>query len=143
MRERLVTATAFLYQLTEALGSPSGCQLPERQSLCLSTQWSHHQWLGGGPFFYSIQMYVTYHCSQVRRYGPQFMFTVSGVDSLETRLQAAQQELGVPPSDWVPVMYKAQSDTLSVIHFLIPLYTGSILSSSVLWHWLHSALFSF
>ena len=60
--------------------------------------------------------------TQVRRYGPQFMFTVSGVDSLEARLRAAQEELGVPPSDWVPVMYKAQSDTLCVIptlsHFL-------------------------
>lgn len=49
---------------------------------------------------------------QARRYGPQFMFTISGVDSLETRLHAAQEELGVPPSNWVPVTYKAQSDTL-------------------------------
>lgn len=40
------------------------------------------------------------------------MFTVSGVDSLEARLHAAQEELGVPPSNWVPVTYKAQSDTL-------------------------------
>lgn len=51
-------------------------------------------------------------CLQARRYGPQFMFTVSGVDSLEARLRAAQEELGVPPSNWVPVTYKAQSDTL-------------------------------
>lgn len=51
-------------------------------------------------------------CFQARRYGPQFMFTVSGVDSLEARLRAAQEELGVPPSNWVPVTYKAQSDTL-------------------------------
>ena len=42
------------------------------------------------------------------------MFTVSGVDSLEARLRSAQEELGVPPQDWVPVMYKAQSDTLLV-----------------------------
>ncbi|CAI8034744.1 Paraplegin [Geodia barretti] len=76
---------------------------------------------------------------EVRRYGPQFMFTVSGVDSLEARLRAAQEELGVPPSNWVPVMYKAQSDTFALVlaalstllilrivfHFLFPRGSGS------------------
>ena len=51
-------------------------------------------------------------CPQVNRYGPQFMFTISGVDSLEDKLQKAQEELGVPPSGWVSVNYKGQSDTL-------------------------------
>ena len=58
------------------------------------------------------RLWVSKHSPQVRRYGPQFMFTVSGVDSLEARLRTAQEELEVPPSDWVPVTYKAQSDTL-------------------------------
>lgn len=51
-------------------------------------------------------------CPQVTRYGPQFMFTISGVDSLEDKLQKAQEEMGVPPSGWVPINYKGQSDTL-------------------------------
>ena len=58
-------------------------------------------------------------------YGPLFMFTISGVDSLEARLQAAQEELGIPPSGWVPVTYRAQSDTLSVcciIYSLVYVY---------------------
>ena len=40
------------------------------------------------------------------------MFTISGVDSLEAKLKVAQEELGVPPSGWVPISYKVQSDTL-------------------------------
>lgn len=54
------------------------------------------------------------------------MFTISGVDSLESRLRSAQEELGVPPSDWVPVTYKAQSDTL-----LAPPTTISIIISHI------------
>lgn len=48
---------------------------------------------------------------QVRRYGPQFMFTISGVDSLEAKLAQAQEELGIRASGRIPVNYRAQSDT--------------------------------
>ena len=40
------------------------------------------------------------------------MFTISGVDSLEAKLNQAQDELGILPSDRIPVNYRAQSETM-------------------------------
>lgn len=52
---------------------------------------------------------------EIRRYGPQFMFTISGVDSLEAKLNQAQDELGILPSDRIPVNYRAQSETMALV----------------------------
>ena len=45
---------------------------------------------------------------QARMVGPQYVFTISSVDSLETKLNRAQDELGIPPSGRVPLSYKAK-----------------------------------
>ena len=49
---------------------------------------------------------------QVRSHGPQFMMSIAGVDSFESKINAAQDELGIPPFDRITVNYRIQSDTL-------------------------------
>ena len=44
--------------------------------------------------------------------------TIAGVDSLEKKLNMAQDELGIPPYNRIPVQYRNQSETLSVVVFI-------------------------
>ena len=46
--------------------------------------------------------------SQVQSYGPQFVMTIPGVDSFEKKLNTAQDELGIPGFNRIPVKYRNQ-----------------------------------
>ena len=49
---------------------------------------------------------------EVRPHGPHFVFTISSTDTLEGKLREAQENLGVDPSSYLPVIYRKQSDVL-------------------------------
>ena len=50
---------------------------------------------------------------QVRSVGPQFVFTISGVDSLESKLEEVQNEMGIDPANRIPITYMHENpDTL-------------------------------
>ena len=50
---------------------------------------------------------------QVRSMGPQFVFTISGVDSLESKLEEVQNEMGIDPANRIPITYMHENpDTL-------------------------------
>jgi len=42
---------------------------------------------------------------QVQQVGPQCVFTIAGVDSLEMKLEEAQNELGIDHTDRIPIIY--------------------------------------
>ena len=48
---------------------------------------------------------------QVRRYRPQYMLTISSVDSLEAKLNQAQDDLGIPHYNRIPVTYRSKADS--------------------------------
>ena len=48
--------------------------------------------------------------SQVRMYSPQFMLTISSVDNLESKLNQAQNDLGIPHYNRVPITYRPKTD---------------------------------
>ena len=54
--------------------------------------------------------------SQVRMYSPQFMLTISSVDNLESKLNQAQNDLGIPHYNRVPITYRPKTDTGYVYH---------------------------
>ena len=54
--------------------------------------------------------------SQVRMYSPQFMLTISSVDNLESKLNQAQNDLGIPHYNRVPITYRPKTDAGYVYH---------------------------
>jgi ATP-dependent Zn protease len=61
---------------------------------------------------------------KINRAPPQFSFSITGIESFEDRLIQAQQELRIDPSGYIPVIYDAPDDPLSV--FISSLLSGLV-----------------
>ena len=59
-----------------------------------------------------------------------YIFTIGSVDAFERKLEEAHRELGIPPSQWIPVAYV---DEVSWLHTLASLGPTVILLGSFLW----------
>ena len=44
----------------------------------------------------------------------QVKFTLGSVDSFERNLEHAQEDMHIPPSEWIPVLYARDSDLVFV-----------------------------
>ena len=56
---------------------------------------------------------IIYILFQVRSVGPQYVFTISGVDSLESQLEEVKKDMGIDPANQIPVTYIHENpDTL-------------------------------
>ena len=47
----------------------------------------------------------------MRHYRPQYMLTISSVDSLEAKLNKAQDDLGIPHYNRIPVNYRSKAES--------------------------------
>lgn len=50
----------------------------------------------------------------------KYYFSIGSVDTFERRLEDAQKSLGIPPQDYVPVMYTSETDYLHEIVKFVP-----------------------
>ena len=75
-------------------------------NLCLMAKWDS----APSTSLHYVTFFPFPTSSQVRSYSPQFMLTISSVDSLEAKLNKAQDDLGVPHHGRVSVTYRSKSD---------------------------------
>ena len=50
----------------------------------------------------------------------KYYFSIGSVDTFERRLEDAQKSLGIPPQDYVPVMYTSETDWLHEVVKFVP-----------------------
>ena len=109
------------------------CSLSPSPSLSLSLPPSKgypvyqvlHKFLG------LIHSFTSHLPLQVRSYSPQFMLTISSVDSLEAKLNQAQDDLGIPHYGRVSITYRSNQDTGYVCTRVCQPYKPLILSLSL------------
>lgn len=62
--------------------------------------------------------------------GPTYLtFNIGSVDSFERNLEQAQRDLGIHPSDFIPVTYKTDSDWLQ--SFFINVFPTALLIGAI------------
>ena len=45
-------------------------------------------------------------------HGPHFVFSIASLDSFEQKMAAAQSDLHIPSSDYIPIRYRTKNELL-------------------------------
>lgn len=51
---------------------------------------------------------------EVQPHGPQFMMSISSIESFENKLKSAQDDIGIPHESRIPISYQSLSENLLV-----------------------------
>ena len=49
---------------------------------------------------------------QIITHGPHFVFSIASLDSFEQKMAAAQADLRIPSSDYIPIRYRTKNELL-------------------------------
>lgn len=49
---------------------------------------------------------------QIMTHGPHFVFSIASLDSFEQKMAAAQADLNLPSSDFIPIRYRTKNELL-------------------------------
>ncbi|KAI0400602.1 peptidase family M41-domain-containing protein [Xylaria palmicola] len=113
-------ATAFAYYLYESFSGESGREITwqELKKNFLDKGLVEKMVVVGHRVVVELNREAAqsmYPDSVATRPGFNYYFSIASVDAFERRLEDAQNELGIPSSDRIPVSYAAESNTMNLI----------------------------